>query len=78
MNRLLTCQRCAGQLAAAVGDYLVYVHVELSAAAGHPHMQREHIVMLSGEYLVTDSNDQLVTLVVEPLSHVVCVGRGFL
>ena len=34
--------------------------------------------MLAGEYLVTDLNDQLVGLVVEPLAGVVRVGGGFL
>jgi hypothetical protein len=78
MNRRLAGQRSASQLAAAVGDYLVDVHVELSAAAGHPHMQREHVVMLAGEYLVTDLNDQLVALVIEPLTRMVGVGSGLL
>jgi hypothetical protein len=65
-------------LAAAVGDHLVDVHVELSAAARHPHMQWEHVVMLAGEYLVTDLNDQLVGLVIKPLAGMVRVGGGFL
>jgi hypothetical protein len=52
--------------------------VELSAAAGHPDVQREHIVMPPEEYFVTYLNDQLVALVIEPLVCMVRVGGGFL
>ncbi len=78
MNRRLAGKRCAGELAAAVGDHLVHIHVELSAAPRHPHMQWEHVLMLAGGYLVTDLNDQLVGLFVEPLAGMVRVGGGFL
>ena len=78
VNRRLASKRRAGELAAAVGDHLVDVHVELGAAAGHPHMQRKHVVMLSGEDFVADLHDQLVTLIVEPLAGVVGDGGGFL
>ena len=78
MNRRLAAERRAGELAAAVGDHFVHVHVELRAAAGHPHVQREHVVVLAGEDLVADLNDQLVRLVVEPLAGMVGVGGGFL
>ncbi len=64
MNRRVAAERRADDLRAAVGDHFVDVHVELSAAARHPHMQWEHVVMLAGEYLITDLNDQLVGLVV--------------
>ena len=60
MHRRLAAERRAGELAAAVGDHLVDVHVELRAAAGHPHVQREHVVMLAGQDLVADLHDQLV------------------
>jgi hypothetical protein len=76
MNRCLAGERCTSQLATAVGDHFVDVHVELRAAAGHPHMQREHVVMLTGQYFVADRNDQLVALVIEPLTHVVRIGGG--
>ena len=66
MNRRLAPERRAGELAAAVGDDLVDVHVELRAAAGHPHMQRKHVVVLARQDLVAGVNDQLVALVVEP------------
>ena len=78
MNRRLASERRAGELAAAVGDHFVHVHVELRAAAGHPHMQRKHVVMLAGEDFVADLNDQLVALIVEPLAGMVGVGGGFL
>jgi hypothetical protein len=70
--------RGAGQLATTIGDHLVDVHFDLSAAAGHPYVQREHVVMLAAKYLVTDLNDQLVALVIEPLARMVRVGGGFL
>ena len=78
MNRRLAAERRACKLAAAVGDHLVDVHVELGAAARHPDMQRKHVVMLAGEDLVADLNDQFVALVVEPLAGVVGDGGGFL
>ncbi len=39
-------------------------------------MQRKHILMLSRENLVTDPNDQCVTLVVKPPGRMVRVGSG--
>ena len=64
MNRRLAAERRAGELAAAVGDHLVDVHVELGAAARHPYVQRKHVVMLAGQDLVADLDDQLMRLVV--------------
>src|SRR5260370_16596992 len=78
MNRRFARERRVGQLAAAVRDHLVHVHVELSAAPGHPYMQWKHVVMLAGEYLVTGINDQFMGLVLEPLAGMVRVGGGFL
>ena len=78
MNRLLAAERRARELAAAVGDHLVHIHVELRAAAGHPDVQREHVVMLAGEDFVADLNDQLVSLVIEPLAGMIGVGRRLL
>ena len=78
MNRGLAPERRARDLAATVGDHLIDVHVELRAAAGHPNVQREHVLMLAGENLVADLNDQLVALVVEPLAGMVGIGGGFL
>ena len=52
--------------------------VELRAAAGHPHMQGKHVVMLAGETLVAGLDDQLVRLVVQSLAGVVGVGAGLL
>ena len=52
VHRSLGGQLGSGQLAAAVGDYLVHVHVELGAAAGHPHMQRKVIPVLTRQDFV--------------------------
>jgi hypothetical protein len=71
MNRMLAAERCAGKLAAAVRNKLVHVHVELGAAARHPHMQREHVVMNASEYFVTDTCDQGVDLIRQPAVSVV-------
>ena len=78
VHRRLAAQRGAGELAAAVGDHLVDVHVELRAAAGHPHMQRKHVVVLPGQDLVAGLHDQPVHQVVEPPACVVGVGGGLL
>ena len=60
VHRRLAAQRGARELAAAVRYYLVDVHVELRAATGHPHMQREHVVVLPGQDLVAGPRDQPV------------------
>src|SRR6266478_4369016 len=78
MHRGLAPKRRTGELAAPVGDHLVHVHVELRTAARHPHMQGEHVVMLTREDLVADLNDQLVTLIVEPLAGIIGIGGAFL
>src|SRR5262249_51651879 len=67
-----------GDLTASVGDHLVYVHVELGAAAGHPHMQREHVMMLPGEDLVTSLSNKVVLLIAQPLSGMVSRRSAFL
>jgi hypothetical protein len=74
----LASQRCAGDLGAAVGDHFVYVHVELSTASCHPHVQREHIVVLTREDFVTDLHNQIVALLIEALAGKICIGRAFL
>jgi hypothetical protein len=58
-------------LAATIRDDLVYVHVELGTAAGHPHIQREHVVMLASDNLVAGLDDQFVLLISQPLAVVV-------
>ncbi len=78
MHRLLRAERRARKLAAAIGDHLVHVHVELRAAAGHPDVQREHVVVLAGQDLVAGLEDQLVRRVVEPLAGMVRIGAGLL
>ena len=59
MDRLVAAERLAGDLRAAVGDHLVHVHVELGAAAGHPDVQRELVVVLACQDLVADADDQV-------------------
>src|SRR5712664_1542643 len=78
MNRRLAPERRAGELAAAVGDHFVDVHVELSAAARHPDMQGKHVVVLAGEDFVASLDDQFITPIVEPLACAVRGGGGFL
>ena len=75
VHRLFAPERRAGELAGAVGHDLVDVHVELGAAAGHPHMQRKHILVLAAEDLVGDLDDQAVDLAVEPAAGMIGVGR---
>src|SRR5260370_13855793 len=78
MTRRRAAKWCARELAATVGDHLVHVHVELSAASSHPDMQRKHVLMAAGEDLITDLDDQLVVLFVEPLAGIVGIGGSFL
>ena len=75
VNRRLAAELCTGELTAPVRDDLVHVHVELRAAAGHPDVQREHVVMAAGEDLVARLNDELVGPGVESPARVVRV-RG--
>jgi len=77
MNRLLAPKRRASELAAAVGDHLIHVHVELRSAARHPYVQREHVLMLTGQNFVADVNDQFMALRVEQLACIVCIGCSF-
>src|SRR5258705_8899310 len=78
MNRRLAAERRAGELAAAVGDHLVHVHVELRAPSCHPNMEGKHVRMASWEDLITGLNDQLGALVVEPPAGMIGISGGFL
>jgi len=78
MNRGVAAKRRAGELGAAIGDDFIDVHVELRAAAGHPDVQREHVVVLACQYFIAGLHDQLVSLIVEPLASVVGDCGGFL
>ena len=71
MHRRFAAKRRARELAASVRDHLVDVHVELGAAAGHPDVQREHVVMLAGQDFVADLGDQVEGLVVQTTAGVV-------
>ena len=76
VHRRLAAERRAGKLAAAIRDHFVHVHVELRAAAGHPDVQRKHILVLAGQNLVADLRDQPTDLVVEPPAGMVRQRRG--
>jgi hypothetical protein len=78
VNRRFAAKRRAGELAAAVGDHFVNIHVELRAAARHPYVQREHVVMLACQDFVADLNDQIVAFLIEPLAGIVRIGSRFL
>jgi hypothetical protein len=78
VHRRLAAECGTGKLTAAVGQDLVDVHIELRATAGHPHMQRKHVVMLPCQDLVAGLHDQLMRLVAKPAPGVVGVGRGLL
>ena len=78
MDRRFAPQWRTGELAAAIGNYLIDVHIKLSSTPGHPHMQREHIVMLTGQDFIARFDDQLVALIIEAFAVVVRNGSGFL
>src|ERR1700730_17661746 len=78
MDRRVASKGGASELATAVGDHFVDVHVELGAAARHPDMQWKHVVMLAGQDFVTGLNDQLIALIVKPLAVAVGGGGGLL
>src|SRR5215472_2848181 len=78
MDWCLAPQRRAGELAATIRNYLIYVHVELCAAACHPYVQGEHVVVPAAKDLVANLYYQPVTLIIKPLSGVVRVGCRFL
>src|SRR5215470_18558517 len=74
----LASQWRSGNLAAAVGDDFVHVHVELSPTACHPHVQRKHVVMLAGQNFVASLRDQLVLLIAQSFAGMVCFRSSFL
>src|SRR3979490_519813 len=78
MNRGFAAKWCASQLAAAVGNYLIHVHVELRAASSHPDMKRKHVLMAPCEDLIAGLNDQLIPLVVEPSAGMIGIRGGLL
>ena len=78
MHRVLRAEWRAGKLAAAIGDHLVHVHVELGAAAGHPDMERKLIWMLPRQDFVAGPRDQPMPTVIKPTGGVVDMGCGFL
>ncbi len=78
MDRCLTSNRCACELATPVGDDLVHVHVELRPAASHPDVQRKHVVVLARENLIAGLDNESEALVIEALPGMIGDGRAFL
>ena len=77
VDRRLASQRRARELAAAVGDHLVHVHVELRSASRHPYVQRKHVVMLAAQNFVADLHNQLVVLAVKLLAAWLALAAAF-
>jgi len=63
---------------AAVGDHFIDVHVELDAAASHPDVQREHVMVPAFQDFIASLHDQFVALIVQPLACMVGDGGSFL
>src|SRR5262245_23645109 len=78
MNRSMAAKRRARELTTPVGDHFIDVHVELRAAAGHPDMQGEHVVMPPTQNFVTSLSDQLVSLIIKPVAVAIGDGSGLL
>ena len=55
VHRRFGAERRAGELAGAIGDDLIDVHVELRSTPGHPDMERKHVRVPPGEDLVADA-----------------------
>src|SRR5260370_15334119 len=52
--------------------------MELGAVAGHPHVQRKHVMMLACDNFVANLGDQFVLLVAKPLTGMIGFGSGLL
>ena len=72
----MAAERRTSDLSAAVRDHLINIHIELRAAAGHPDMQRKHVVVLASKDFVANLDNQFVALIVEPLAVVIGNGGG--
>src|SRR6185312_16190053 len=59
MNRRFRAEFTAQKLNGAVADHLVDIHVGLGAGAGLPHVEREMLVQLPADHLVTDFLDDV-------------------
>ena len=78
MHRLLAAECCPGELATAVRDHLVHIHVELRAAAGHPHEEWEVLLMLPVQQFIAGPDDQFSLAVLEAPGAFVGDGGSFL
>jgi hypothetical protein len=68
----------AQQLAGAVGQHLVDVHIGLRARAGLPHHQRELARVLAGQHLIGGGVDGLGLLGIQQTQRMVDVADAFL
>src|ERR1700747_2577613 len=78
VNGGVAANRRARERTAAVGNHFIYVHIELRTAAGHPHVQGEHVLMLTGEDFVADLNNESVSFVFQSSICMVRTGGGLL
>src|SRR5580704_3163245 len=78
MNWRFAPERRACELATAVRNHLIHVHVELGAAASHPDMQRKHVLMSACENLVAGLNNESVPLVIKLATSMIGIRSGFL
>jgi len=76
MNGSLAAQRRACDLTTAVRNDFVHVHIELRSAAGHPDMQRKHVIVLAGQDFFARLYDQIMTLLVEAFPRKVGSGSA--
>ena len=67
----------AQQLAGAVGQHFIDVHVGLRARAGLPHHQREFIGPLAGQHFIGGGHDGLGLFLLQQPQAVIDRGRGF-
>jgi hypothetical protein len=65
------------ELTAAIGDDFVYVHIELSAAARHPYVQRKHVVIEARQDFIAGGNDEVAGLPVQAAAFMIGEGGGF-
>ena len=65
MNGLLAGNGCSCQLTTAVGDDLVYVHIELCAASRHPYVQGKLTPVLARQDFIAGPNDQILLRAVQ-------------
>jgi hypothetical protein len=78
VNRRFASERGSSELATAVRDHFIHIHVELRAAAGHPDMQGKHVCMLACEDFIASLNYEFVWLIVEAAADMIGIRGGLL